>query len=318
MRTDRYRVAILNENEKWQTELCDKLRDVGIEVYKIPIEEYAFEIGSGFSDFDLVVNRASPSAAQRGHRAAIFFTLQLLNHFERLNIPVINGSRAYELEISKARQYQLLKRLHLSVPRTIVANSAERAVQAAREIGLPVVLKPNIGGSGAGVCHYEKRPPTVKEARRALKHSADGIVLVQEYLDVDDEATYRLQMIGLNRVYCLKAVGRGFKRCPSQDDCTPPTMPDCNSPDVRFEAHVEDPAILAEVRMIVEHGEFDTCGVEYLLSRGARYYFDINALSNIVRDPATVFKDHPEFVDPTDQLVKFIQQRLEQAARTAA
>src|ERR1043166_7989416 len=146
------KVAILNEHDRWQNELRDKLQKAGILVYTIPIQEHSFDINRDeFSDFDLVVNRASPSAGKRGHRAAILFTLQVIEHFERLGIPVINGSQAYMLEISKARQCQLLRQLRLPFPRTIVVNSAKRAVEAAEMLGLPVLLKPNIGGSGANV-----------------------------------------------------------------------------------------------------------------------------------------------------------------------
>src|SRR5438270_10274411 len=139
MRVEPLKVAILNEHGTWQNELSEKLRRAGICVYKIPIERHSFDISRNeFHDFDLVINRASPSANVRGHRASILFTLQLIDHFERLGIPVINGSRAYMLEISKARQYQLLKRLGLPFPRTIVVNSAERALQAARDLGPPL------------------------------------------------------------------------------------------------------------------------------------------------------------------------------------
>jgi formate-dependent phosphoribosylglycinamide formyltransferase (GAR transformylase) len=322
MRVEPFKVGVLNEHSKWQNELCEKLRRAGISVYKIPIERHSFEISRNeFHDFDLVINRASPSANARGHRAALLFTLQLIDHFERLGIPVINGSRAYMLEISKARQCQLFKRLGLPFPRTIVVNSAERALQAARDIGPPLLLKPNIGGSGAGVEHCDKQEPSLADAERVLDHSADGIVLVQEYKKPENETTYRVQMIGTEHVYSLKAIGRSLNRCPQRVDCEPSREsgePDCNPPEMKFEAHLEDDEVLEQVRLIVREGGFDTCGVEYLISEGSRYYFDINALSNIVDDPAIVFKQYENFEDPTDRLVRLIEARLAQRRSQAS
>jgi len=318
MSAEPFKVAILNEHKSWQDELCEKLRGVGIGIYKVPIQEYSFDMSRNeFADIDLVINRASPSAGARGHQAAILFTQQLIDHFEQLGIPVINGSRAYQLEISKARQYQLLRRLRLPFPRTIIVNSAERAVQAARDLGPPLLLKPNIGGSGSGVIACEKQLPSLRTAEDVLNASADGITLVQEYKKPDNETTYRVQMIGSSHVYSLKAIGRSLNRCPNRKDCQPPetsAQPDCDPPEVKFEAHDEDPEVLDQVRLIVREGGLDTCGVEYLISKGIRYYFDVNALSNIVSDSATVFHHDKDFQDPTDRFVEFIRERLEERA----
>jgi glutathione synthase/RimK-type ligase-like ATP-grasp enzyme len=322
MRKEPFKVAILNEHESWQSDLYAKLRRAGIDIYKIPIEKYSFDISRNeFSDIDLVINRASPSAGARDHQAAVLFTRELIDHFERLGIPVINGSRAYMLEISKARQYQLLRRLGLPFPRTIVVNSSERAVQAAANLGPPLLLKPNIGGSGADIKLCDKREPGLKAAETVLNASADGIALVQEYKKPDNQTTYRVQMIGTEHVYSLKAIGRSLNRCPRQRDCKPPERagkPDCNPPEMEFEAHHEDPEVLDQVRRVVTEGGLDTCGVEYLISEGARYYFDINALSNIVDDPKTMFKKHKNFEDPTERFVEFIKRRLAEGERLQA
>jgi len=314
MRKERFKVAILNEHETWQNDLFEKLRRAGIDIFKIPIEKHSFDISRNeFPDIDLVINRASPSAGARNHQAAVLFTLQLIDHFEQLGIPVINGSRAYMLEISKARQYQLLRRLELPFPRTIVVNSSERAVQAAETLGPPLLLKPNIGGSGAYILPCEKQEPDLNAAEKVLNASADGIALVQEYKKPDNETTYRVQMIGTDHVYSLKAIGRSLNRCPRKKDCEPSEQtgkPDCYPLEIKFEAHDEDPEVLEQVRRIVRAGGLDTCGVEYLISEGALFYFDINALSNIVDDPATMFNGHENFEDPTDRFVKFIKRRL--------
>ena len=58
----------------------------------------------------------SPSAYLRGGVQGMFFTLGFLAHLERLGVPVVNGSKGFAIEISKARQLTLLESLGLPLP----------------------------------------------------------------------------------------------------------------------------------------------------------------------------------------------------------
>ena len=50
----------------------------------------------------------SPSAWNRDHGDAIFYTLGYLEHLERRGVRVINGLKAFRTELSKAAQLSLL------------------------------------------------------------------------------------------------------------------------------------------------------------------------------------------------------------------
>src|SRR5258707_7597894 len=97
----------------------------------------------------------SPSAWQRGHGNAVFYTQQFLAHLERHGVRVINGTRAFQAETSKALQLSILRELGLPYPQARVINDPADAPAAAAELEFPVVVKPNVGGSGAGIVRFD-------------------------------------------------------------------------------------------------------------------------------------------------------------------
>lgn len=310
----RPKVAILNEHPTWQLGLHEELDRRDIDFDEIAIEAAYFKLSSdSSSDIDLVINRSSPSAGERKNHASLFFTLYLIEHFERLGIPVINGSRAYALEISKARQCQLFQKLGLPFPQTIILNSPAKTSRAARNLRFPVILKPNIGGSGSGcILFREPRELTEHAAAEAFYKSLDRIAVLQPFLNPDDQKTYRAQTIGPEHRYTVSASGGSFDRCLA-DDCVKRhddlhiSSSGCNEQRPEFAEHLEDDTVISEVERIAEAGGFDTCGVEYLIHKGKRYYYDINALS-VFADPAKI--RFSKEIDPTAIFVDVIEQRL--------
>ena len=65
---------------------------------------------------------------------------------------------AYDL--SKARQLSLFRQLGLEIPRTRVAHRRADVPRLAAELGYPVLVKGNVGGSGAGIVRYDDRRGT--------------------------------------------------------------------------------------------------------------------------------------------------------------
>jgi formate-dependent phosphoribosylglycinamide formyltransferase (GAR transformylase) len=306
----RPKVAILNEHPTWQIGLCEELYQRDIDFCEIPIQGSYFNISSDqFSEIDLVINRSSPSARKRKNQASLFFTLQLIEHFEQLGIPVINGSRAYSLELSKARQCQLFQDLGLPFPQTIVVNSAEQVLEAAnRNLTPPFVLKPNIGGSGLGYKLFKRRQDlTVNKAASVLRTSLDKTAVLQKFVNPDHDKTYRVQMIGSSHLYTVSARGGGANKCLSPD-CAPPArhVSGCTNRPV-FAEHKPSKDVITEVRRIAKAGGLDTCGVEYLTSKGKRYYFDINALSVFADNTKVQFE---KSIDPTARFVDLIEKHL--------
>ena len=131
--------------------------------------------------FDLLVNRMSPSAWTRGHAHAIQSTLGYLHYVERWGIPVVNGLDAWRLEISKSAQLDLFEQLGVPYPRARVINHAGQAVAAADGLRYPIVVKPNIGGSGAGIVRFDSRASLdAALAAGSVSLGLDETALVQE------------------------------------------------------------------------------------------------------------------------------------------
>src|SRR5439155_9084990 len=63
----------------------------------------------------------------------IFYTLNYLEHLERLNVRVVNNRAAFTIETSKALQLSLLRSLGLPYPRARVINHASQALSADRK-----------------------------------------------------------------------------------------------------------------------------------------------------------------------------------------
>jgi len=82
----------------------------------------------------------------------------------------------------KEHLYKLCKSLGVKSPKTILANNAVDAVDAAREIGFPVMLKGRM--YGAAQCNTAADVPVVFEQMRAIW---GGHVLVQALIESDDE-----------------------------------------------------------------------------------------------------------------------------------
>jgi len=81
----------------------------------------------------------SASAYLRGNGHAIFFARDYLAHLEGIGTRVINGSRAYAFEISKAAQLSLLHSLGIAF-RVPCDQSHPQSHRGAREIGFPLII----------------------------------------------------------------------------------------------------------------------------------------------------------------------------------
>src|SRR5206468_8512892 len=96
----------------------------------------------------LYFNQASPSAYVRGHERAVPLALSLMRSLELGGARVLNGSRAFALELSKSSQASLMQKCGIPHPRSLAFNDPEMALSQWTG-GWPALLKPEQGGSGA-------------------------------------------------------------------------------------------------------------------------------------------------------------------------
>ena len=93
----------------------------------------------------------SASSHSRGHRYAPEKTKEVLKWLKRDNRRVINNLRALELEISKIKQYEELKKFDIKFPRTFAAKNKKELIENSKYFNKPFITKHNRGGRGLGV-----------------------------------------------------------------------------------------------------------------------------------------------------------------------
>jgi hypothetical protein len=309
------RLAIFYEHPDWFTLLFAELDRRGIPYDRLRAHNSHFDPADRHPCYALVVNRMSPSAYLRGHSQAIFYTLHYLAFLKEIGANVLNGYDAYVYEFSKARQLSLLRRLGLPYPRARVINEPGQAPMAAEGLTFPVILKPNIGGSGAKIVAFQ----TPEELRQAASDGAldlgiDQTALVQEYLPAANQSIVRVEVLGGEYLYAIRlhlAAGE-FNLCPADYCQVPAPEPGTGIRDgvsgrqVPVEAYTPPPQIIDAVKRMTAAAHIEVGGVEYLVNDrdGRAYFFDINALSNFVADAV-----HVVGFDPIPRLVDYLLRR---------
>ncbi len=279
---------------------------------------HSYDPSSSELDYALLFNRMSPSAYLREGEQGIFFTLSFLGHLERLGVPVVNGRTAFTYETSKALQLTLLESLRLPYPRSRVINHASKAVDASKGLRFPIVVKANIGGSGAGIVRFE----TAEDLRRAVSENRinlgiDRTALVQEYVPARGQEIIRVELLAGKFLYAIKVhtTGDTFNLCPA-DICqrsdgvelTRSACPiDAPRSGLKVEGYTPPAAMIEACERIMQAAKIDVGGIEYMIDDrdGRLAYYDINALSNFVADAVNVVG-----FDPTIKLVDYLEKRL--------
>ena len=303
-------IGIYFEHPEWFKPLFAELDRRGLPYEKIDAAHHLFNPAETDSGYSLVVNRMSSSAYLRGHGQGIFHTAGYATHLERIGTRIINGSAATAIETNKARQLSLFESLGLKYPKSLVINHASRAVDAARELRFPIVVKVNIGGSGAGIIRFDT-PEGLQAAVDAgqIDLGLDQTALVQEYVTPRGGHIHRVETLDGRFLYAMKVytTGESFNLCPAEI-CQIPEAPsadfcltDAPRKGIRVEAFTPPAEVIAAVERIAAAAKIDVGGVEYLIDdrTGDVLFYDINALSNFVADAVNVvgFDPYARFVD---------------------
>ena len=316
MATNSKPIAIFYEHPDWFRPLFAELDRRGTRYVAVDAGSHSYDPSETESEYALVFNRMSPSAYLRGHGNGIFYTLNYLAHLEQNGVRTINGREAFTVEISKALQLSLLQSLGLAYPRARVINSGSLAVDAARDHRFPIVVKANVGGSGAGVVLYESQASLERAVESGtIDLGIDQTALVQEFVPARGGHITRVETLGGRYLYGINVFtsGESFNLCPA-DICqttegielTRLACPvDAPRTGLRVEAYVPPDEVIDAVEQIVRAAKIDVGGVEYLIDDldGSLLYYDINSLSNFVADAPRVIG-----FDPHRSLVDFLEE----------
>jgi hypothetical protein len=309
-------IAIYYEHPDWFRPLFQRLDESGVAWKKIDARNHQYDAASAEEEFSLLFNRMSPSAWQRGLGHCIFYTLNYLAHLEAKGVRVVNGFRGFAHEISKAQQLTNLEELGLPYPRARVINHISQTLGAAEAVGYPVVIKPNIGGSGAGIEKFS----SAEELRRAVEENRlyfgiDSTALVQESFTPRAGVITRIEVLGGKYLYAIKihTTGESFNLCPADicqstkgEELTRIACPaDAPRTGMTVEGYEPPARVIGDAERIMALAGVEVGGIEYVTDdrTGRQLYYDVNALSNFVADPVRVIG-----FDPYTRLADFLIQ----------
>jgi hypothetical protein len=328
-------IGIFYEHPEWFKPLFATLDRRGLPYQPIEADQHRYDPSAESAPFSLMFNRVSASSFLRGHGHAILYARQYLSHLEMLGVPFFNGPQAFDLDLSKARQLTLMTELGLPHPRSRVVNGVDQMVPAADELAYPIIVKPNLGGSGALMRRFDSSAElqaAVADGSAAPILGVDQVAIVQEFHPARGGSIVRVEVLDDQFLYAIRihnGASQNFNLCPA-DICQTPDAPAAQTPaaaasddfeycpadapvmrQLQIEATMPPPWVIDGVRSIFRAASVDIGGVEYLESErdGQIYLYDVNTLSNFVTDAVTLVG-----FDPFERLVDVLERRASEAS----
>jgi len=302
-------LAILYEHPLWFEPLFAALDRRSVPYRAIRLTDHSFDPADKSVPAPVVLSRVAQSGFLREPEHGIFYAQSLLAHWRANGATVLNGPEILAVDSSKARQLSLIAGLGLAIPETRVVHRREEILAAADGMAFPLLLKANVGGSGAGIVRYDDRAALAEAvAERFLPESVDRVLLVQDYVPAEGGRIIRLETLGGRFLYAIEVeTGGSFDLCPA-DACV--AAPGRET--VRMAAVDPGPELVEAAERIAQGMALDVGGIEVVIDArdGVPRFYDINALSNFVANPLDVLG-----WDPHERLVDFLEAAITEAKR---
>ncbi|NUQ62806.1 MAG: RimK family alpha-L-glutamate ligase [Pirellulales bacterium] len=138
---------------------------------------------------DCVLVRAMPP----GSLEQIVFRMDVLGRLEAAGTPVVNPPRALEAAVDKYLASARLLAAGLPVPRTIVCQTVEDAMDGFAALGGDVVVKPLFGSEGRGMTRVSDEAIALRVFKALVQF--DSVLYLQEFIP-HNGYDYRLLVIG--------------------------------------------------------------------------------------------------------------------------
>ena len=158
--------------------LLNELRSRGHNILKIDVRKHLFSIknpASELVDLDIVIDRCI--AQSQSKFSSLFFC--------KYSIPVINPPSVVENCSDKVKTSLLLEHAGVPTPETIVAFSAESAIEAIESFGYPCIIKPVVGSWGRLLAKIDTRnaAEAIVEHKATLGHYEHKVFYIQKFIN---------------------------------------------------------------------------------------------------------------------------------------
>lgn len=304
-------LAVFYEHPQWFEPLFAALDRRGLDWTAIAIQDHTFDPADASLPAPVILNRLAMSSFLRQEEHALFYCLAALDHWQGLGARVINGPGVLAYDTNKARQLSLFRKAGLDIPATRVAHRRADVPRLAAEIGYPVMVKVNVGGSGTGMIRYDSAEELeAAVADKLTPMGVDGVALVQEYITARDARVIRCEVLDGKLLYALALDGAGstFDLCPA-DVCM------VDKPTITITQFEPPPELARAVERVAAMSGLDVGGIEYMIDDrdGRPKFYDLNAMSNFVAKPLEVLG-----WDPHDKLIDYLLSQIAARQKVAA
>ena len=299
-------LAVLYEHPQWFQPLFAALERRGLPYLPIELADHRFDPAAPNAPAPVILSRVAQSSFLREPEHPIFYAAALLQHWQNCGATVLNGASTLAVDSSKARQLSLISALGHAIPKTRVVHRAKDLLSAAEGMAYPLIVKANIGGSGAGIVRYS----SAEELRSSIAdgtvpQSVDNVLLLQDYVPPRDGTILRIETLRGRFLYALEVESGGetFDLCPADACLAKP-----GRAAVQMSAVMPSPEIVRAAEQIAAAANLFVGGVECMIDDrdAVPRFYDINAMSNFVADPLNVlgWDPHERLIDVLEDMVK--------------
>jgi len=280
---------VLYEHPSWLPPLVAGLEAEGFEVRLVELDRGLLDPHEPPAE-GIWINRISPSSHTRSHHGSVALAREVLFWLEAHGRRVINGSQAFELEMSKMRQDIVLRKYGIRTPRTLLALGSEALLVGARTFEGPFITKHNQGGKGLGIRLMQSAQDLERYvASEDFDAGPDGKVILQEYVASPEPFITRVELVGARFLFAMRSrTSDGFELCPSDACQVPAQAPDLCPADGSATGSKFSPSPVAaddelvhRYRVLMAGEGLDVAGIEFVEdAEGRRYTYDINGTTN--------------------------------------
>jgi RimK family alpha-L-glutamate ligase len=205
---------IASDRKEWHVQrLSAALEGRGAETHVLPATRFHSRIsgrprvsvrGYPIDDYDAVIVRRVPG----GTPEQVFYRMDVLHRLEDMGVRVINPSESIERAVDKYYTSTLLEDAGIATPRTVVTERFGEAMEAYRELGGDVVVKPLFGSLGEGMTRVGDEEIAYR-VFRALERMG-SVFYVQEFIPHGGE-DLRAFVVGEEVVASMRRRSEGWK-----------------------------------------------------------------------------------------------------------
>jgi RimK family alpha-L-glutamate ligase len=193
------RIAVLASPESWYLKDLTRAAEGRHAIVGAAFSELNSSLASGrasvtwgelaLETMDAVIVRTMPP----GSLEQVVFRMDALARLEAAGTVVINPPKAIEAAVDKYLTSARLAAAGLTVPRTIVCQTADAALTAFAELGGDVVLKPLFGAEGRGIARLTDE--ALAQRAFSMLEQLGAVLYLQEFVS-HEGADLRLLVVG--------------------------------------------------------------------------------------------------------------------------